>query len=88
MAAAVDALWPEDAPLSGLVVTRYHHVPPAYKAIDVGSWPRCGCSRGGALQTGGGPALRPPHRSGRSLAPVPDAAGERAAQRILDLTQA
>jgi glycerate 2-kinase len=29
MAAAVDALWPQDAPLSGLVVTRYGHVPPA-----------------------------------------------------------
>lgn len=32
MAAAVDALWPGDAPLSGLVVTRYGHVPPPYKA--------------------------------------------------------
>ena len=32
MAAAVDALWPRAAPLSGLVVTRYEHVPPAYKA--------------------------------------------------------
>jgi hydroxypyruvate reductase len=32
MAAAVDALWPADAPMSGLVVTRYAHVPPAYKA--------------------------------------------------------
>lgn len=32
MAAAVDALWPKHAPLSGLVVTRYDHVPPAYKA--------------------------------------------------------
>lgn len=32
MAAAVDALWPQEAPLSGLVVTRYDHVPPAYKA--------------------------------------------------------
>ena len=32
MAAAVDALWPADAPLSGLVITRYEHVPPAYKA--------------------------------------------------------
>jgi hydroxypyruvate reductase len=32
MAAAVDALWPADAPLSGLVVTRYDHVPPAYQA--------------------------------------------------------
>jgi hydroxypyruvate reductase len=29
MAAAVDALWRADAPLSGLVVTRYGHVPPA-----------------------------------------------------------
>ena len=27
MAAAVDALWPQGAPLSGLVVTRYDHVP-------------------------------------------------------------
>jgi hydroxypyruvate reductase len=32
MAAAVDALWPREAPLSGLVVTRYDHVPPAYRA--------------------------------------------------------
>lgn len=32
MAAAVDALWPADAPLSGLVVTRYGHVPPDYRA--------------------------------------------------------
>jgi len=28
MAQAVEALWPADKPLSGLVVTRYHHVPP------------------------------------------------------------
>jgi len=27
MAQAVEALWPAEAPLSGLVVTRYHHVP-------------------------------------------------------------
>ena len=32
MAAAVDALWPAHAPMSGLVVTRYDHVPPAYLA--------------------------------------------------------
>jgi glycerate 2-kinase len=32
MAAAVDALWPKDAPMTGLVVTRYDYVPPAYKA--------------------------------------------------------
>ncbi|MEY4884205.1 MAG: hypothetical protein RIS34_2059 [Pseudomonadota bacterium] len=28
MAHAVEALWPADAPLTGLVVTRYHHIPP------------------------------------------------------------
>jgi glycerate 2-kinase len=28
MAQAVEALWPADAQLSGLVVTRYHHTPP------------------------------------------------------------
>jgi len=32
MAAAFDALWPADAPVSGLVITRYGHVPPAYQA--------------------------------------------------------
>ena len=32
MAAALDALWPRELPLSGLVVTRYEHVPPATKA--------------------------------------------------------
>jgi glycerate 2-kinase len=31
MAAAVDALWPHNAPMSGLVVTRYDYVPPAYQ---------------------------------------------------------
>ena len=31
MAAAVDTLWPAQAPLRGLVVTRYDHVPPAYR---------------------------------------------------------
>ena len=34
MAAAVDALWPRSAPMSGLVVTRYDYVPPAYKAMQ------------------------------------------------------
>jgi glycerate 2-kinase len=28
MVQAVEALWPPQAPLSGLVVTRYHHIPP------------------------------------------------------------
>ena len=28
MAQALEALWPADAPLEGLMVTRYHHIPP------------------------------------------------------------
>src|SRR5256885_13243923 len=63
MAAAVDALWPADAPLSGLVVTRYDHVPPNYKA------------RPGRIEV-----VEASH-------PVPDAAGQRAAQRIAELAQ-
>jgi glycerate 2-kinase len=31
MAAALDTLWPAGAALSGVVLTRYHHVPPAYR---------------------------------------------------------
>jgi len=62
MAAAVDALWPANAPLSGLVVTRYGHVPPAYR------------SHGGRIEV-----VEAAH-------PVPDDAGLRAAQRIVELT--
>ena len=63
MAAAVDALWPKDAPLSGLVVTRYDYVPPGYKA------------RPGRIEV-----VEAAH-------PVPDDAGQRAAQRIVELTR-
>ncbi len=63
MAAAVDALWPRDAPLRGLVVTRYHHVPPAYRAAP------------GRIEV-----VEAAH-------PVPDEAGQAAAQRIIELTQ-
>jgi hydroxypyruvate reductase len=63
MAAAVDALWPKDAPLTGLVVTRYEHVPPAY-----------------AKQPGRIEVVEAAH-------PVPDVAGQRAAQRIVELTR-
>jgi hydroxypyruvate reductase len=63
MAAAVDALWPKDEPLSGLVVTRYDHVPPAYK------------TKPGRIEV-----VEAAH-------PVPDEAGRRAAQRIVELTR-
>ena len=63
MAAALDALWPAQAPLSGLVVTRYGHVPAAYAA------------RPGRIEV-----VEAAH-------PVPDEAGQRAAQRIAGLTR-
>jgi hydroxypyruvate reductase len=34
MAHAVEALWPKDAPLSGLVVTRYGHTPPRPEGLQ------------------------------------------------------
>jgi glycerate 2-kinase len=69
MAAAFDALWPHDAPLSGLVVTRYGHVPLAYR------------SDASALHG------RRRIEVVEAAHPVPDAAGQRAAQRIAELTQ-
>ena len=35
MAQAVEALWPQNAPLSGLVVTRYGHIPPRPAGLPV-----------------------------------------------------
>ncbi|HSB25747.1 MAG TPA: glycerate kinase [Burkholderiaceae bacterium] len=63
MAAALDALWPREAPLSGLVVTRYGHVPAALR------------ERPGRIEV-----VEASH-------PVPDEAGQRAAQRIAASTQ-
>jgi len=63
MAQAIEALWPLDAPLSGLVVTRYGHIPPRPTGV---------AQRIEVLE---------------AAHPVPDAAGEQAAQRILALTE-
>jgi glycerate 2-kinase len=57
MARAVEAHWPDDKPLSGLVVTRYGHGVGLLKRIEV---------------------VEAAH-------PIPDAAGQNAARRILDL---
>jgi len=64
MAQAVEALWPAGHALQGLVVTRYHHIPP-----------------------------RPPGLAQRievveAAHPVPDAAGQAAAQRMLAMVRA
>src|SRR6202044_4249307 len=59
MARAVEAHWPDEKPLSGLVVTRYGHGVGHLKRIEV---------------------VEAAH-------PIPDAAGQQAAQRILDLVK-
>ena len=59
MARAVDLNWPDDRPLSGLVVTRYGHGVGALRRIEV---------------------VEASH-------PVPDAAGQEAAARILDMVR-
>lgn len=46
MVQALEALWPADAPLSGLVVTRYDHIPPRPKgcrSASRSSRPRIPC---------------------------------------------
>jgi glycerate 2-kinase len=63
MAQAVEALWPADAPLEGLVVTRYHHIPPRPEGLPV------------RIEI-----VEAAH-------PVPDAAGLKAAERILQMVQ-
>ena len=63
MAQALEALWPKNAPLRGLVVTRYGHIPPR----PVGLPERI-------------EVVEASH-------PVPDAAGQQAAQRMLQLAQ-
>ena len=63
MAQAVEALWPADAPLEGLVVTRYHHVPPRPEGL---------AQRIEVVE---------------ASHPVPDEAGQVAAERILAMVQ-
>ncbi len=63
MVEALDALWPQQAPISGLVATRYGYVPPALRG------------KPGRIEL-----VETAH-------PVPDAAGEAAARRMLALTQ-
>ncbi len=62
MVQALDALWPQGAPISGLVATRYGYVPPAVRG------------KPGRIEL-----VETAH-------PVPDAAGEAAARRMLALT--
>ena len=63
MAQAVEALWPADALLQGLVVTRYGHIPPRPAGL---------AQRVELVE---------------AAHPVPDAAGMKAAERMLAMTQ-
>ena len=63
MAQAVEALWPADAPLEGLVVTRYQHIPPRPEGL---------AQRIEVVE---------------AAHPVPDEAGQAAAERILAMVQ-
>ncbi len=63
MAQAVEALWPAGAPLQGLVVTRYDHIPPRPAGL---------AQRIELVE---------------AAHPVPDAAGLKAAERMLAMTQ-
>jgi glycerate 2-kinase len=73
MAQAVEAHWPADAPLEGLVVTRYHHTPARAQAFDA-LGPR-------------GKFIQQRINVVEAAHPVPDAAGLQAAQHIMGMVQ-
>ncbi len=71
MAQAVEALWPQDAPMQGLVVTRYHHIPPLPELLRAQS-PKGFKQRIEIIE---------------AAHPVPDAAGLEASERMLAMVQ-
>ncbi len=71
MAQAVEALWPQDAPLQGLVVTRYHHIPPLPDSLKAQSLK----------------GFKQRIEIIEAAHPVPDAAGLQASERMLAMVQ-
>ena len=67
MAHSVEALWPRNAPMQGLVVTRYHHTPPLPELL-----------KAEAVK-----GIKPRIEIVEAAHPVPDAAGLQAAERML-----
>ena len=61
MAQAFEAAWPADAPMTGLVITRYGHIPPDYRPRRI--------------------------EMVEAAHPVPDAAGECAAARMMQMVR-
>jgi glycerate 2-kinase len=83
MAQAVEAHWPADAPLEGLVVTRYGHTPPREAAFSDSSPREVAFSNGSPRPA----SLKQRIEVVEAAHPVPDAAGLNAAQRIMAMTQ-
>ena len=71
MAQAVEALWPQDAPMQGLVVTRYHHTPPLPDSL-----------KAMALE-----GFKQRIEIIEAAHPVPDTAGLQASERMLAMLQ-
>ena len=76
MAQAVEALWPQDAPMQGLVVTRYHHIPPLPDSLRTQS-----------LKALSLKAFKQRIEIIEAAHPVPDAAGLEASERMLAMVQ-
>ena len=76
MAQAVEALWPQDAPMQGLVVTRYHHIPPLPELL-----------RAQSLKDQSTKGFRQRIEIIEAAHPVPDAAGLEASERMLAMVQ-
>ena len=89
MAQALEKLWPADAPLSGLVVTRYGHTPPREAPLYEAPVSEGPVSKAEAdLAAVHAAVPRAPRIEIVEAAhPVPDANGLAAAERILALTQ-
>ena len=68
MAAAVEAAWPAGAPISGLVVTRYDYLPPAFAALQQSGLDPDRGRRGGAPGARRGRPRAPRRGSARSPA--------------------
>jgi glycerate 2-kinase len=76
MAQAVEALWPQDAPMQGLVVTRYHHIPPLPELL-----------RAQSLKAQSPKGFKRRIEIIEAAHPVPDAAGLEASERMLAMVR-
>ena len=81
MAQAVEALWPQDAPMQGLVVTRYHHIPPLPESLKAHSL------KAHSLKAQSPKGFKQRIEIIEAAHPVPDVAGLEASERMLAMVQ-